>query len=167
LVPYRFTSEESYTILARMGYASAESFAAETGLDYATARRRLRILDEEGWATSTKVGRFRLYTPVTPRPARKPRVRQQGRTKLPTVRVCGGRLKISRARYNELVMNRPDECQCCGRGGKTLHLDHDHETGQIRGWICLSCNVGLGHFADNPARLERAIDYLCDPPLSP
>jgi hypothetical protein len=39
-------------------------------------------------------------------------------------------------------------------------LDHDHVTGEIRGWICDSCNTGLGRFKDNPILLERAILYL-------
>jgi hypothetical protein len=39
-------------------------------------------------------------------------------------------------------------------------LDHDHETGRIRGWICDSCNTGIGRFKDNITLLENAIRYL-------
>lgn len=42
----------------------------------------------------------------------------------------------------------------------SMHLDHDHETGQLRGLLCLSCNQGLGKFRDDPALLLRAIVYL-------
>jgi hypothetical protein len=41
-----------------------------------------------------------------------------------------------------------------------LHLDHCHGSGELRGILCLSCNQGLGNFADDPARLERAAAYL-------
>jgi hypothetical protein len=39
-------------------------------------------------------------------------------------------------------------------------LDHDHDTGKVRGWICSPCNVTLGAFGDNTINLKRAIKYL-------
>lgn len=34
-------------------------------------------------------------------------------------------------------------CELCGVV-KNLQLDHDHETGEIRGWLCNRCNIALG-----------------------
>jgi len=54
-------------------------------------------------------------------------------------------------------------CAICGRmdwPGKGPHLDHDHDTGKVRGILCGPCNNGLGNFADDPARLRAAADYL-------
>ena len=45
-----------------------------------------------------------------------------------------------------------------GRGH--WHIDHDHETGQVRGLLCQRCNSGLGFFRDNITILEGAINYL-------
>lgn len=56
-------------------------------------------------------------------------------------------------------------CSCCGatspgRGFSTWHLDHDHVTGVFRGVLCARCNLGIGHFRDDPDLLRRAIAYL-------
>ena len=39
-------------------------------------------------------------------------------------------------------------------------LDHNHETGQIRGYLCGSCNASIGKFHEKIDRLERAIKWL-------
>jgi hypothetical protein len=52
-------------------------------------------------------------------------------------------------------------CPVCRRGlGDKPHVDHDHATGQVRGLLCFTCNVGLGNFSDDIERLERAATYL-------
>jgi hypothetical protein len=38
--------------------------------------------------------------------------------------------------------------------------DHNHETDQGRGWLCMGCNSGLGLFGDNPSLLIKASEYL-------
>ena len=39
-------------------------------------------------------------------------------------------------------------------------LDHDHTNGRVRGWICDSCNTGIGRFKDDVSLLKRAIIFL-------
>lgn len=59
-------------------------------------------------------------------------------------------------------------CACCGRlktSQKNLSLDHNHITGEVRGFICQNCNLGLGHFQDSSDILRKAIKYLENPPL--
>lgn len=43
---------------------------------------------------------------------------------------------------------------------KSLSIDHNHQTGKVRGLLCHHCNVGLGHFKDNIELLNSALDYL-------
>src|SRR5574343_216822 len=45
-----------------------------------------------------------------------------------------------------------DRCElcCCAFGKETPRFDHNHRTNAFRGWLCHHCNVGLGHFKDDP-----------------
>lgn len=43
---------------------------------------------------------------------------------------------------------------------KRLAVDHDHQTGVIRGLLCHRCNLALGHFKDSTSILLAAISYL-------
>lgn len=59
----------------------------------------------------------------------------------------------------------PFECPVCRKrtiAGVTCKvvLDHDHRTGKVRGWICDSCNTGLGQLKDDPELIKSAFDYL-------
>lgn len=42
----------------------------------------------------------------------------------------------------------------------SVALDHDHHTGEIRGYICLACNTGMGQLGDDVKNLERSIKWL-------
>jgi hypothetical protein len=58
-----------------------------------------------------------------------------------------------------------DRCAICKHAwGETRAaqpvIDHDHKTGRVRGVICGGCNLGLGKFGDDPARLSAAATYL-------
>lgn len=39
-------------------------------------------------------------------------------------------------------------------------IDHDHQTGLIRGLICGYCNMAIGLLGDDPHRFLRAVAYL-------
>lgn len=56
----------------------------------------------------------------------------------------------------------PPVCECCGGppGKRALNLDHDHVTGQFRGWLCGRCNTSIGGLGDDITGLQRAIAYL-------
>jgi Recombination endonuclease VII len=57
------------------------------------------------------------------------------------------------------------KCDICGgeqtyRNKMRLAMDHDHKTGELRGWLCDRCNNGIGHFGDDTELLRKAIAYL-------
>lgn len=59
-------------------------------------------------------------------------------------------------------------CQACGDPPKNvgapvetnLHIDHDHQSGVVRGVLCHSCNLALGHAKDDPGRLRALATYV-------
>lgn len=66
--------------------------------------------------------------------------------------------------YDKLYDEQNGVCACCGEpqtlGCRFLSVDHDHETGRVRGLLCTNCNIGLGHFKDDKEKLKMAIKYL-------
>lgn len=57
-------------------------------------------------------------------------------------------------------------CEICGKhvSGRTHHIDHDHDTGDIRGVLCGKCNGGIAMLGDNINSLEAAVHYLKQEP---
>ena len=59
------------------------------------------------------------------------------------------------------MMNEQNgECAICHVLLEVPCVDHCHKTKQVRGFLCYSCNLGLGAFRDNPQSLINAADYL-------
>ena len=76
----------------------------------------------------------------------------------PCKRAQGAILRQLRKLHPQPPMGTP--CECCARVDK-LQLDHDHAGAhQFRGWLCKSCNVGLGHLGDSAETLAQAVAYL-------
>lgn len=69
------------------------------------------------------------------------------------------RYGIGETEFHELLAEQGGVCAICG-AEDPRHVDHDHLTGYIRGVLCFNCNGGLGHFQDDPRRIQQAIDYL-------
>jgi len=53
----------------------------------------------------------------------------------------------------------PEFCQVCGSSGKVL-VDHCHETGKVRGFLCSGCNLALGHVGDSRDVLLKLAEYV-------
>lgn len=54
----------------------------------------------------------------------------------------------------------PECCECCENKASRLCIDHDHETGKFRGWLCVCCNSGIGKLGDTLQGLMNAVEYL-------
>lgn len=53
------------------------------------------------------------------------------------------------------------ECEVCGSGLRVA-FDHDHNTGNFRGFLCYRCNLALGYALDSSELLEKLAKYLRD-----
>lgn len=70
---------------------------------------------------------------------------------------------ISLADYERMFEAQGGVCAICGEARpeeRTLHVDHDHATGVIRGLLCFRCNNALGDFREEYELFRRAADYL-------
>ena len=69
--------------------------------------------------------------------------------------------------YSRMFDKQGGACAVCrlpGIGKGTRHqplcIDHCHATGKVRGLLCDKCNLGIGNFNDDPARLDAAAAYV-------
>jgi len=68
--------------------------------------------------------------------------------------------------YRALIEATGGRCPICQRRIRKWQLDHNHETGELTGAVCVQCNVGpLAHSRHDPAFAQRLVDYLTDPPV--
>lgn len=51
-------------------------------------------------------------------------------------------------------------CDNCGKTNMRLSLDHCHDTGDFRGWLCQPCNTSIGVLGDDIEGLKKALGYL-------
>jgi hypothetical protein len=71
--------------------------------------------------------------------------------------------------YERILEEQGGVCAACGReetvidgrSGKIrrLHVDHNHDSGEVRGLLCTSCNVALGLLQDDADRVDRLAGY--------
>jgi hypothetical protein len=65
--------------------------------------------------------------------------------------------------FDTLLAAQDGACALCDApptSGISLHVDHDHGTGEIRGLLCMRCNNALGLFREDPDLLRRAARYV-------
>lgn len=65
--------------------------------------------------------------------------------------------------YLNLIQSQNNTCKICKaafKRTKDIHVDHNHNTGKIRGILCSNCNRCLGLLKDNITVLQNAIEYL-------
>jgi len=72
--------------------------------------------------------------------------------------------KIIPEEYARILDEQGGRCASCGRTKNVFKarfcVDHDHETGKIRGLLCHNCNIGIGNLGDTIEGVRKALAYL-------
>lgn len=67
---------------------------------------------------------------------------------------------LTKEMYDEMVAAQNGVCAICLVQPDKLFVDHNHNTGAVRGLLCHSCNVSIGHLKEDLSVLKSAIRYL-------
>ncbi len=75
------------------------------------------------------------------------------------------RYGLDRAGYDALLAKQDNQCFICKcdlaeLDLKKVHVDHCHESGEVRGVLCMECNTGIGKLGHSVTRLLDACNYL-------
>ena len=71
--------------------------------------------------------------------------------------------RLTQAQFDAMLERQGGACALCGghnRRDRELAIDHDHQTGHVRGLLCDRCNLVLGWCYDDPAFLRRVAIYV-------
>jgi hypothetical protein len=69
------------------------------------------------------------------------------------------RYGLTAEQVDEMIAAQGGVCAIC-RVKPAVHVDHDHKTGEVRGMLCFTCNVGLGQLRDDLRVIHNAALYL-------
>ena len=70
---------------------------------------------------------------------------------------------LTLAQYDAMLAAQGGRCAICRRPPNpkiSLHVDHDHETGAVRGLLCVRCNNGIALFDEDHEVLREIAAYL-------
>ena len=72
-------------------------------------------------------------------------------------------LGIDAIKYQAMLMTQCGRCAICDEvPTHSLHVDHDHKSGKIRGLLCRNCNLMIGLAKDSRIILKSATHYLSE-----
>ena len=86
-----------------------------------------------------------------------------------TCKLCGYyddikyKYKLTKKEYFDIYNKQNGGCALCRKNlyppnriiKTNIQIDHNHETGEIRGMLCMNCNVNLGWYLKKKDRIEH------------
>ena len=81
-----------------------------------------------------------------------------------TLRKRCARHNITSDEFWAMYEEQDGTCPVCDKAidAEGSAIDHNHETGEVRGILCKSCNRALGLLGDSPETMARAESYLLE-----
>ena len=68
---------------------------------------------------------------------------------------------LTMEQFGQMLIAQDGRCDICNEPlNRNLHIDHNHQTGKVRGLLCNGCNTGIGHLRETEAFLLAALAYL-------
>ena len=71
---------------------------------------------------------------------------------------------LTKSNYDEMFKKQGSSCAVCkskeSGSKKGWHIDHDHETEQVRSILCQHCNVAIAMLRENVQVTEAVLEYL-------
>jgi ribosomal protein L40E len=123
---------------------------------YKTSTEGKQKIDEWREKNQEKIIAYRELYKTDPR--KKEKMRNYGRKN--TLKQFG----LTQEDYDKILQSQNGHCAICGNGTngnkKNFCVDHDHETGKVRGLLCHNCNVSVGLMKESPLLLRKAAEYL-------
>ena len=66
--------------------------------------------------------------------------------------------------FNKMLKEQDGKCAIClednSKQNRSLHVDHNHKTGEVRQLLCSNCNTALGKIEPRPELLDAFKEYL-------
>lgn len=154
-------------------YLDSETTTRWSGLHVQGGLSCVEIARQEGVSSSTvhgvlkRLGTYvyrRTKSPACAFSVSRPEASTKERNKTYALRKYG----LTIASLRALELSQEGRCAICrrlpaevpGHRENSLHVDHDHSTGQVRGLLCHHCNTALGKLQDSPSLLRAAANYL-------
>ena len=75
-----------------------------------------------------------------------------------------GAYGITEQDYSNMFIEQDGKCGICFTSlifrDKATHIDHNHETGEVRGLLCHGCNTAIGLLKEDTEIMKSAIEYM-------
>lgn len=140
----------------------------EYGRQWREANRDRLTAGKADWARENRARireRIAIKRSMSPEWAERKRERDRARRADPVNRIRAREIAASRkygiSRSHAAQLYSAKACGICLKApDSTMHIDHDHSTGRVRGALCGRCNVALGYVENNRKNIASMLAWL-------
>jgi spore coat polysaccharide biosynthesis predicted glycosyltransferase SpsG len=116
--------------------------------------------EERRAAQNESCRRYRATDKAKVKSAAKQKIWQQNNKHKPREYLLRNKYGLTVDQYKDMILAQNNKCAICETDMKETFIDHNHDTGIVRGVLCRHCNLALGHVFDSKDILSKAINYL-------